>query len=159
PEVGLMKILVKNAFLAFWLMSSFSPAGLCDQKKVESPAYAQAYDEITHLQADPAKAAVVSHLVIRRDVATFSLEDGTLYLCRPVLGQSGAALFHGHGTFSYSPPGDIEKNQLARYYDKKTLNESFTVLLLIFADSTLDELAQRVTFAPQDVPKGTEAEL
>jgi hypothetical protein len=130
-----------------------------EERKAPAGEYTQAYDELRHLGPDPSKGAAVSHLVIRRDAATFTLEDGTLFLCGTVLGRSCTALFLGHGTFSYSPPGEIEKNQLARYYDKKALDEPIEGMFIIFADSTLDELNRKLAFSPHEVPHGSESAI
>lgn len=112
--------------------------------------YNETYDQLVGLKADPLKVAAVSNLVINRETGTFTLEDGTLYLTTPVNGTVCAAVFTGKGTFSYTPPDEIEKEQLARFYETKEMNKKFEVLFLMFADSTLSELESKLDFKPNE---------
>lgn len=109
-------------------------------------SYKEVYDQLINLKADPLKSAIVSRLIIKRDAAVFELESGALSLCTPVNGRVCAAIFIGNGSIHYTPPSEVEKEQLERFYEKKELNENFDFLFLMFADSTLDELENKLTF-------------
>ncbi len=109
-------------------------------------SYKEIYDQLISLKADPQKSAAVSGLIIKRDAAVFNMKEGTLTLCSPVNGKVCAAVFTGTGNFSFTPPGNIEKEQLERFYEKQELDKEFRYLFLIFADSTLNELEGKLNF-------------
>jgi hypothetical protein len=62
-------------------------------------------------------------------------------------------VFTGHGTFSFRPPDDIERGQLKRFYSTDSLAFRFDNIVLLFADTTLVELAAEVKFAPGAIAK------
>jgi len=114
----------------------------------DDASYHEVFEQLVNLKADPQKSADVSELVISRETGTFTLEEGKLFLCTQVNGTVCAAVFTGKGTFSYTPPDDIEKEQLERFYEKRELTKNFEVLFLMFADSTLSELESKLDFHP-----------
>jgi hypothetical protein len=117
---------------------------------------ADAYQALKAPELDLARVAVVESLSLRRDVATFRLGKGTLCLMKPipVMGDNRVtgAFFVGKGTFLYSPPTRIEKDQLARFFKKDTLEQDFSLLFLRFADSTATELEHKLSFGPGTLP-------
>jgi len=123
----------------FFLINNSFPAG-------GTTSYKEIYDQLINLKADPQKSAAVSGLIIQRDEGIFRLENGTITLCSPVNGRVCAAVFTGSGIFSYTPPGNIEKEQLERFYEKQELNKEFNYLFLMFADNTLNELERKLNF-------------
>jgi hypothetical protein len=100
------------------------------------------------LRPEPARAADVSGLVIEREAGRFTLEAGTLYLLSPVGGRTVGAVFVGRGTFAFSAPSRIEQDQLERFLDQRDLVEPFRALVLLFADTTVQQLESQVTFSP-----------
>ncbi len=111
------------------------------------------YDSLTHLIPDATKGSFVSNLVIQRDVATLSMHEGKLFLCTPAINhRMHAAIFFGSGSFSFFPPTSIEREQLYRYYEQRSLNEPFTIVLMLFADSTLEELSAKLKFGNLEPP-------
>jgi hypothetical protein len=122
-----------------------------------APASAQApaatYDEVADVvrrwrpRAD--SAAVVTGLTLQRDAARFTLDTGTMYLLPPVSGRVVGAVFVGQGTFAFSAPTAVEADQVERYLKHRELAEAFRALVLVFGDSTLEELAGHATFGPQ----------
>ncbi len=127
------------------------PATLVAQsagKTDAAAAYWQVYEQFLDMAPDPAQKAEVENLTLQRDVGRFLLEKGTLYLCTPVNGRVYAAIFRGRGTFSFTPPTEVEKAQLARFYKTPALTKAFKTLFLIFADSTLAELRGQLDFSP-----------
>ena len=114
--------------------------------------YEELYDQFMNLTPDPAGVSIVKNLRLQRDVGMFDLHQGKLYLCKPIRGRVCAALFEGEGTFSFKPPTYIEQQQLYRFYEKDSLEEKFSTLFIIFADTTLEELNRSLSFATGDIP-------
>lgn len=114
----------------------------------EVSTYWQVYKQFLDMAPDPAQKAEVENLTLQRDVGRFLLEKGILYLCKPVHGRVYAAIFKGRGTFSFTPPTEVEKVQLARFYKTTTLVQDFKTMFLIFADSTAAQLRQQLDFSP-----------
>ena len=54
---------------------------------------------------------------------------------------------------SFRPPTEIERDQLKRYYKTESLAVSFDALVLLFADTTLVELAAQAKYAPGAIHK------
>lgn len=114
--------------------------------------YEQLYEELVHIQADPRQVAHITNVVLQRDVATFTMKEGDIYLLTPVAGRIIGALFLGEGHVTATPPTSIEQEQLYRFYETRQLNASFKTLLLFFADSTLEQLQQKIEFSAGEVP-------
>jgi hypothetical protein len=108
--------------------------------------YEAAYAQLMNLAADPGHGAPVAHLVLKRDAGTFTLEEGSLFLCTPVLNRTCAVAFYGKGTFSFEPPLSVEREQLRRFYETPSLHEPFTFMMIIFTDSTLREIYHKCAF-------------
>lgn len=110
--------------------------------------YLARYTQLRTLAADRDQIARVENLTLDRDVGHFHLEQGTLTLLTPIGGETVAAVFHGRGTFSFSPPSRIEKERLIRFEKRDSLADEFSDLMLLFTDSTLAELRAHLAFAP-----------
>ena len=121
--------------------------------------YEELYAAFMSMTPDPSKGMVMNNVTITREVATFHFEEGTLFLCKPVHGFTCAAIFTGTGTFSFAPPLSIEEDQLFRFYEKKTLNERFDRLFMIFGDSTLRELIHKGAFTEMKIPRQMESQI
>jgi hypothetical protein len=115
-------------------------------------SYQERFAEVMAMTAVPASVADVKGLVLKRDVARFTLASGKLYLLTPIGGRTVAALFRGSGTFSFVPASKVEQDRLARFEKKTSLEEPFTELVMLFADSTLAELRAALTFGTQGAP-------
>ena len=96
--------------------------------------------------------ARVRGLVLRRDVMEFHLDSGRLYLLTPVAARTVGAVFIGGGSVSFSPPLSVERGQLWRVLGDSNLTAPLVSAVLFFADSTLADLRQQLTFAPEPVP-------
>jgi Peptidase family M1 domain len=114
--------------------------------------FADLYNDLMGLAASPTHVATISNITLKRDVATFNLTSGKLYLCKPVAGRVCAALFIGEGNYSYAPPSNVERAQLRRFYQKDSLHESFRSMFLLFADSTAEELGRLAKFGAGELP-------
>jgi hypothetical protein len=115
--------------------------------------YELAYDQLRELKA-LGPGALVKDLVLRRDAATITLAEGRLYLCQPIDGFECAAVFQGKGSLVMVPPGEIERRQIARFYQGDSINREFDELFLLFADGTLEELKQKLKFDTPGDPDG-----
>ena len=111
------------------------------------------YESLAALSPDTARVAEVASIQIVRDAGTFVFEAGTLALCRPVAGAICAAVFSGRGTFLFTPPPGIERDQLERTHGRRALRRNFQNLVLLFSDSTLSEFSQIARFGPGTIPK------
>ena len=127
--------------LAMLLVGSFSYSA---EKPKPVTEYEQWYDQLLHLRADETKTATVNNLVLIRDVGKFTLKNGYLSMCAPVNGRVLAALFSGEGNFSMTPPTEIERKQLFRFYGQDSVNMDFKQLFLLFADTTFEELSRKL---------------
>ncbi len=102
--------------------------------------------ELSDLRPLTARTAQVTNLVLRRDVAEFRLEDGTLHVLSAVAGRSVGVIFIGRGTAILNPSIRVEREHLNRLLDVQQLDAAFTSLLLLFADTTLHELERHLVF-------------
>ena len=120
------------------------------------------YNELKQTDLEDTKIAAVENIIIHRDVATFHLKEGNIYFLKPISilekKYVTGAIFKGQGTFSFSPPTKIEKEQLARFYKDETFELEFKVLFLRFADSTFVELEKQISFHQTPIPKEIEKE-
>jgi hypothetical protein len=115
-------------------------------------SYEERYREVRGLEPRADRVALVTKLVLKRDVAQFSLASGALYLLSPVGGRTVGAVFQGEGTFSFSPPTRIEQDRLARFQKSRSLEVPFTELVLLFADTTFAEVEGKLAFGPGKGP-------
>ena len=116
--------------------------------------YEERFRETWHVVPDETRGAEVKHLTLRRDGATLTLEEGRLFLLKPVGGQAMGALFRGKGRLSYTPSTRIEQERLTLFRKANSFDEPFEDLVLLFADTTLGELTRQLTFGPGAVPDG-----
>jgi len=99
--------------------------------------------DLKNLQVQPDQIREVSGIELQRDVGRFVLENGKLAVCTPVLGKPSVIVFVGSGTFRYSPPTKIEKENLFRFYESDSLTRRFSTLFLLYTDSTWSELMKK----------------
>jgi hypothetical protein len=120
------------------------------------------YEKLKQSTVDPSKIAVVNDVVFHRDVGNFHLHQGEIFFFQPV-SVSGTprvtgAIFVGQGSFSFTPPTQIEREQLARFYKEESFEQEYKVLFLRFADSTFRELDLKLSLGPGAVPKEVDKE-
>lgn len=115
-------------------------------------SYVDRFEELWKVRPDPDQAAPVQHLVLQRDAGQLVLEEGTIYLLRPVGGRVMGALFRGKGTFNLAAPIAIEQERLRMFRKSTSVAEPFGDLVLFFADSTLAELRRQLRFGPAAAP-------
>lgn len=115
--------------------------------------YEKLYDQLMHLEPDFNQSASVENFTFQRDVGKFTLANGKLYLFKPVMNRVCAAVFVGDGKFQFTPPIEVERKQLYRFYETESLDQEFNFLFLIFADRTLLEFSRNLTFTGYQVDK------
>ncbi|MGH7569226.1 MAG: M1 family aminopeptidase [Gemmatimonadales bacterium] len=115
--------------------------------------YEQVYEELRKLAPRADRVATVREIVLRRDVAEFTLHKGTLYLLTPVAGRTVGAAFVGQGSVSFTPPLPMERASIWRALRDSALVAPITAAVFVFADSTLAELERRVTFGAGQVAR------
>jgi len=139
-----------------WVTVWLVPVGLTGQSAIAAegtPAatYMDRYRELTSLSPVPGHVADVSHLVLTRDAGQLTLERGKLYLMSPVGGRTVAAVFRGDGRFTFTPPNATERTELQRFAPSPTLDDAITEAVMLFADSTADQL-RALTYAAAEIP-------
>lgn len=87
-----------------------------------------------------AESYVVENLVLRRDAGTLTFKSGTVTFTAPVLGRVSSAVFNGQGAFHLTPAMRLEGDRLALITGQPEVDEDFDSAVLLFTDSTYDEL-------------------
>lgn len=112
--------------------------------------YKKTLEELSTISINKNRCAEVVNFSFKKDVAEFTLQEGSLYFLSPIGGRICGALFVGNGTMSFTPPTDIERKQLYRYIENESFHGEFRSLFILFNDSTLRTLENSLTFAPTD---------
>ncbi len=147
-----------NAIATFVILGLAVPALRPGPLFGQSPApdsaaatYMERYQEIVRLAPVNGRVAEVSRLVLERDVGRLVFERGRLMLLSPVGGRTVGLLFRGEGRFTVAPPLEVERAELRRFADSATLSELFREAVLLFSDSTMEQL-RGLTFGPGVIP-------
>jgi len=111
-------------------------------------SYTETFQQLMDLAPD--SVANVNNLTISRDVGTFTMKEGELYLLTPVNGRIVGAYFSGTGSVDYVPPTREEREQLKRFFEIEEIHTDITQLFILFGDSTLDELQSQLQFTPAE---------
>lgn len=134
------------------LLAALGAAGSARAQQHVNLGYAQVFEELRVLAPRADRVAAVEKLVLRRDVAEFRLEQGSLVLLTSVAGRTVGAAFVGAGTLSLVPPLAIERAHLRRVLGDSVLDTPITAAVFLFADSTPAELERAVAFGDGSVP-------
>ncbi len=86
------------------------------------------------------EVAAANNLVLKRDAGTFTFRSGSFQFLAPVNGKVTGAVFVGEGSFSLTPPLEMEKRSLAILTKGQPFVEDFSQLVLRFTDGTYEEL-------------------
>ncbi len=141
-----------------WSAAALRAQGAAAPGDSGARGYMARYQEIAHLAPLPAEVAQVTHLVLTRDAGQLVLEHGTLVLLSPVGGRTVGAVFEGEGRFVFAPADRVEQAELRRFADTTELDAPFTEAVLLFADSTADQL-RALPFALGAVPDGADGHV
>ncbi len=104
------------------------------------PLYTELRNASSAADAFSGEYATVNNLVLKKDAGVFTLQSGTVYFMKPTGGKVTGAVFIGSGTFSLTPPVDVEKKHLAIFVDGPQLKENFSGLTLFFTDNTYETI-------------------
>jgi len=101
---------------------------------------------------DDQRVLDVSNAAISKDIATFTLKKGSLYLTKPVEGMVVTAVFLGEGTAAIKPTRRMDRTALdisaQEHLGKKPGGEvstSFDRMVLVSFDGSLEKLAASLT--------------
>ena len=106
--------------------------------------------------SDPAGSFQVSNLLLQRDVGSFTFESGQFSFAPPVLGRVVYAVFTGKGHFKLRPILPLEASYVARMVGDREVNEDFKSAVLVFTDSTAEEI-RKASKASDDQPVSKDA--
>jgi hypothetical protein len=112
----------------------------------------ETYRELLGLVPVGSRVAEVRNLVLERDVARFTLQQGRMYQLSPIGGRTVGLVFVGQGRFAFAPESPIEQGRLERIEKVRALDTPVSAVLFLFADTTMAELEGRLSFGPGDVP-------
>ncbi len=143
----------------FGLLEAFSFISL-KVTAADNPASANShpiYQELRHVGLS-GHAATVSNLVLKRDAGTFTFKSGNLYFLSPVSGKVTGAVFLGEGSFTMTPPIEVEKRNLALLTKEPRITEEFNQLVMRFTDDTLTEIERQTSITPS-APNNRAADL
>ncbi len=110
--------------------------------------YSTVFDQLANLMPDY-NCAKVGQYTLKRDAIQFLFEEGTICSSRPIGGRIWAVIFNGKGRFSFKPATDIERKQLARFYETETIDYAFSSAVFYFADRTYDSLRASLDFVKE----------
>ena len=133
------------AVLGLLLAAMLGSSPIAAQSATVATDFELRYAEVRALAPLPDQSADVRGLVLKRDVATFTFENGRLWLLKPVGGRVVGMVFEGQGRFGLAPPSRLEQDRLQRLQKVRTMDAPFKRLVLLFADSTAAELEHRLT--------------
>ncbi|MGH9532563.1 MAG: M1 family aminopeptidase [Terriglobales bacterium] len=136
--------------LLFVLLMVVPPAALSGQEVGQRPAASPApaaqqpntdptYQQLRNVGLS-GEVATVSNLVLKRDAGTFTFRSGTFSFLAPVNGKVTGAVFVGEGSFSLTPPLEVEKRSLALLTKGQPFVEDFSQAVLRFSDGTYEEI-------------------
>lgn len=103
-----------------------------------------AYRALRGLTPDGRQIALAAPFTLERDAFVFEFSSGTFHLLSPVGGRTVGAVFLGSGRYTLTPATADERAALGFVVGRPGLTsfeDRFSSLVLLFADSTADELA------------------
>jgi Peptidase family M1 domain len=112
----------------------------------KSLGYKDAYIYVKHLEVGKENGKLIKEVSFNRDVGKFKLISGEIYFCRKFNERVSGLYFEGKGEFSFEPPTKIEQEHLFRFYETKEFKTDFNKLLVLFTDSTYNELKDKIVF-------------
>ena len=99
-------------------------------------------------------AVDVTNLVIKRDIATITLESGTVQFTPAINGMVTGAAFMGKGKITIHPAVPTEQVMLSKL-SKGAYEETFTSMVFRFTDSTYQDVKSATGSVLSATPKGT----
>ena len=99
-----------------------------------------------------AEVAEISDFVYQKDIVTFHLKSGKLYLLRHILDRPTTAIFVGEGSAVASVPVHTERQSLFCCSRDTTVNKDFNVCFIRMADDFDLKLREKFTFEKTELP-------
>jgi hypothetical protein len=91
----------------------------------------------------PTETFTVTNLTLKRDVGTITLKTGRISFLPPVLNRVAIGVFVGEGEISLEPNIYLEREYLKMVTEKEVYTEPFSRLVLVFSDSTYEEIKKQ----------------
>ena len=118
----------------------------------DSNAYSIAFAKTLKPELDSSAVYAIDTLTIEHRDFALHMDSGTLYLLKPAIVDSQSlvygAFYVGSATFRFSPPLQMERDQIRRFLKSDTLNRLCDAALLLFNRSIYDRIvAGRQTIA------------
>jgi hypothetical protein len=136
----MFKILLLLPFIINVLIFDFSINAQDKTKLNYSNDYSEALNYLMNLKSTSEVVELDSEIIFTKDVATFKFLEGKLYPLTDFNELHHALVFIGKGKFSFTPPTEIEKKQLFRFFDTESYSMEFKELFLLFDDDTYERL-------------------
>ena len=125
----------------------------------DSTAYDRWYAGLREATVDASRGADVHDLVLQRDEGSLRLIEGRVQLLAPVDGRTYGFVFVGRGTFTLTPPVEVERAQMKRLTGDEHFERELRTAVVFFTDWTLDELSEAVTWEPLSPPSDARREV
>ena len=135
-----------HAILIFLTTINFNLLGQEKTGTDFSADYGGAANYLFYLKSTGEVLEIKSEITFRKDVGVFKLTEGTLYQCSAYEGITHALVFIGKGEFFFTPPTEIERKQLYRFYETENFSMNFKELFLLFDDNTYEQIIKGLTF-------------
>ncbi len=116
-------------------------------------SFDKVFEDFTSIEINFNQCAEVNNYTIKKDAGIFTLKSGKVYLTTPINNVVRAVVFVGDGNFKFTPPTEVEKKHLFRFYEKESLDENFQNLVFLFGDNTLEELKASLEFKAENNEK------
>jgi hypothetical protein len=102
------------------------------------------YEALNGLRVDPNRVYPIKDLSLRRDVATFSFEEGRLGFLQALDGRVSGVVFTGRGHVIALPRDAGERRSLAHYIGVPIIDQTFNKAYLRFTDDSDAELDREI---------------
>jgi hypothetical protein len=108
------------------------------------------YDSVFNPILDEKKVSDITDVSISRGGQTITFTKGDIRFFAPVRGKIIGCVYRGHGTYTVTPPTEIERLEFERQTGKKFVNGSYTYAfdraVLWFADSIFGQISPHCSF-------------
>lgn len=115
------------------LLTAAAPAALAESAFFDDFKLNYALIDEDLLNSD-VEVAEIEDFVYTRDVATFTFDEGDMYLARDILGRPTTAFFIGRGNLSIEVAPHVERQALDAVAEDSVVNEDFDVCLIRMGD-------------------------
>ncbi|MCD6250654.1 MAG: hypothetical protein J7J98_10020 [candidate division Zixibacteria bacterium] len=100
----------------------------------------------------PAELAEITDFVYQKDLATFTFQEGRIYLLRKMEGRPITAIFIGQGHAHIEIPSHVEKRSLEYASGDSLVDKTFEVAFIDFSDDFDLKLKEKFEFEKTSLP-------